>query len=206
MISSEDRAYYARSRDLLEQAYLAGEDPRRQSGFSGDDAKWEWLRRPITQAFHKDGTFLDIGCASGYLMECARRWAAEDGRNIEPYGLDMIASVAELARRRLPMWADRIYTGNVMAWDPPLRFDFVRTELVYVPAHRRADLVARLLDRFVVPGGRLIVCSYGSTTSDRAVARQVTDLLTAWGHDVAGSHEEVAENGRVGLRLAWVDQ
>lgn len=206
VIPPEDQAYYARGRELLEAAYLAGGDPRRQSGFSGNDAKWEWLRRPITRAFHKDGTFLDIGCANGYLMECARRWAADDGRAIEPYGLEVIPSLAELARRRLPLWADRIHTGNVMAWDPPRGYDFVRSELGYVPDHRRPDLVSRLLDRFVLPGGRLIMCSYGSTTSDRAVARPVAGLLTKWGFDVAGSHEEIAGNGRIGLRLAWVDR
>ncbi len=204
-IPPEDAAYYRQSRELLEEAYLSGEDPRRQSGFSGDDAKWEWLRRPITRAFHRDGTLLDVGCASGYLMETARRWAAEDGRDIEPHGLELIPSLAELARRRLPHWAGRIHTGNVMTWDPPHRYDFVRSELVYVPDHRGPDLVSRLLDRFVLPGGRVIICSYGSTTSDRAVARPVADLLEGWGYPVAGSREEVAENGRVGVRLAWVD-
>ncbi len=204
-IPPEDAAYYERSRELLEDAYLAGDNPRRQSGFSGDDAKWEWLRRPVTRAFHRDGTFLDVGCASGYLMETAQRWAAEDGRRIEPHGLELIPSLADLARRRLPGWANRIHTGNVMTWDPPHRYDFVRSELIYVPDHLGPKLVSRLLDRFVLPGGRVIICSYGSTTSDRAVARPVAELLEGWGYSVAGSHEEVADNGRVGMRLAWVD-
>ncbi len=206
VIPPDDQAYYERSRELLEDAYLAGEDPRAQSGFSGDDAKWEWLRRPITKAFHKDGTFLDVGCASGYLMESAAKWAAEDGRAIEPHGLDLIPSIAELARRRLPHWADRIHVGNVMTWDPPVRYDFVRSELIYVPNQRGADLVQRLLDRFLLPKGRAIICSYGSTTSDRAVARNVSGLLADWGFEIAGSHQEVADNGRVGLHLAWVDK
>ncbi len=34
------------------------------------------------------------------------------------------------ARDRLPQWADRIYTGNVIAWDPPRRDDLVRSKLV----------------------------------------------------------------------------
>jgi hypothetical protein len=49
--------------------------------------------------------------------------------------------------------------------EPPVRFDFVRTELVYVPAERKASYVERLLERFVAPGGRLIVCGYGSPRS-----------------------------------------
>ena len=47
----------------------------------------------------------------------------------------------------------------------PRRFDFVRTELVYVPESRQRDLLARLLADVVAPGGRLIVCGYGSPRS-----------------------------------------
>lgn len=206
MVKSGDEAYYERTREALEQAYLAGDDPRQQSGFSGDDARWEAMRRPITQAFHRDGSFLDVGCASGYLMESVVRWAAADGLDIEPHGLELIGSLAELARRRLPQWADRIHHGNVMTWDPPHRYDFVRSELVYVPDKRGPDLVSRLLDRFLLPGGRAIVCSYGTTSSDRAVARPVAELLAGWGYEVAGSDEVAADNGRVGMRVAWVER
>jgi SAM-dependent methyltransferase len=81
---------------------------------------------------------------------------------IEPYGLDFAPALAELARRRLPQWADRIFVGaDALTWEPPTRFDFVRTELVYVPAERRPRLVERLLADVVAPGGRLILSGYG---------------------------------------------
>jgi hypothetical protein len=85
---------------------------------------------------------------------------------IEPYGLELAPAVAELARRRLPQWADRIFVGNALTWQPPRRFDFVRTELVYVPEERRRTFVERLLAEVVAPGGRLIVCGYGSPRSN----------------------------------------
>ncbi|MDP9437816.1 MAG: hypothetical protein M3P49_03580 [Actinomycetota bacterium] len=71
-------------------------------------------------------------------MESLVAWAGEDGRRIEPCGLDLIPS---LARERLPRWAGRISVGNVLGWEPPLRFDFVHTELEYVPRDRRRGMI-----------------------------------------------------------------
>jgi SAM-dependent methyltransferase len=144
-------------------AYLEGDNPRAQSGFGGDEARWEAARRPIANAIDRDGTFLDIGCASGYLMECIVRWTPH---SVEPYGLELSPAVAELARRRRPRWADRIFVGNALTWQPPRPFDFVRTELVYVPEQRRREFLQRLLDVVVAPDGRLIVCGYGSPRSN----------------------------------------
>jgi len=62
-----------------------------------------------------------------------------------------------VARRRLPAWADRIFTGNISDWRPPKRFTYVRTGLEYVAPGRGPALVARLLAGAVAPGGRLIV-------------------------------------------------
>jgi len=148
---------------IFGEAYLDSDNPRAQSGFGGDEARWEAARRPIADAIDRDGTFLDIGCASGYLMECIVRWTPY---RVEPYGLDLSPAVADLARRRLPQWADRIFTGNAVTWRPPRRFDFVRTELVYVPENRQRAFVRRLLGDVVSPGGRLIVCGYGSPRSN----------------------------------------
>jgi hypothetical protein len=101
---------------------------------------------------------------------------------VEPFGLDLAPAVAELARRRLPQWSGRIFTGNALTWEPPRRFDFVRTELVYVPEERRREYVQRLLDRFLEPGGRLIVCAYGSPRSGLAADR-VGDQLRSYGFE-----------------------
>jgi hypothetical protein len=61
---------------IVVPAYLGGETPWEQSGRSGDLASWERGRRPIMAAIERDGTFLDIGCANGFLMESIRAWAA----------------------------------------------------------------------------------------------------------------------------------
>jgi len=110
-------------------------------------------------------------------MESVVRWSSS---RVEPYGLDLAPAVAQLARERLPQWADRIFTGNALTWEPPRRFDFVRTELVYVPEPRRHEYAARLVETFLAPGGRLIVCSYGSPRSGLATD-PVGDQLRAYG-------------------------
>src|SRR5439155_1493026 len=86
----------------------------------------------VCGAMKLDGTFLDVGCANGLLMETLVEWCAAMRIRIEPYGLDIVPELAALARTRLPQWADRIFVGNALTWSPPLRFDFVRAGLEYV--------------------------------------------------------------------------
>ena len=158
--------------EIYELHYLASGTPYGESGKSGGAREWEAGRRPIADAVHRDGTFLDVGCANGLLMESIVEWAAFA---VEPYGLDFAPRLVARARERLPQWADRIFLGDALTWEPPQRFDFVRTELVYVPEERRPEYVERLLGRFVAPGGRLIVCGYGG--------EEVVAPLRAWGHE-----------------------
>jgi hypothetical protein len=200
-----DDEYYEETRALLERAYLEAGDPRGGSGFGGDEVRWERARRPIVSAVDRDGTFLDIGCANGLLMESLVTWAREEGYRIEPYGLDLIRSLATLARERLPHWSDRIFVGNAMDWRAPFRFDFVRTELEYAPPHRRQGMVERLLREYLSPGGRLILCSYGSSRRSTHRAEPVGETLRDWGYTVAGEAEGVDTNGVVFTRIAWTD-
>jgi len=194
-----DDAWFDGMRAIFEAAYLAEESPRGQSGFGGDEDRWEAGRRPIADAIDRDGAFLDIGCANGHLLECVVRWSPH---RIEPYGLDFAPAVAQLARERLPQWADRIFTGNAFTWEPPRRFDFVRTELVYVPQGRRRTYVQRVLDLFLEPGGRLIVCGYGSPRSGLA-AEPVGDELRALGFEPEEEIDaEAPEGGGPIVRIA----
>lgn len=195
--------WYERIRDILEAAYLAANDPQRQSGLSGDAAHWE-RRRVIVEAVDHDGSFLDIGCANGLLMETMAAWAEARGHHIEPYGLDISPKLAALARTRLPRWKDRINVGNAMEWDSPRRFEYVRTELVYVPEPRQPELVDRLLNRVATPGGRLIVCAYrpkGARDAD-----PIGEFLRSWGFRVSGEATATdPTDGGVATRVVWID-
>ncbi len=165
--------------DFFVQAYLVCENPRAQSGFAGDERAWERVRRPIAEMVDRDGSFLDIGCANGYLLESIVRWSKH---RVEPYGLDFAPKLVELARLRLPQWTDRLFLGEALSWEPPRRFDFVRTELCYVIPACERELVKRLLERIVAPGGSLLVCSYGAR--HRPLARgQLADKLRSWGYE-----------------------
>jgi SAM-dependent methyltransferase len=183
----DDEEWFRGMAALFEGAYLEGDNPRAQSGFGGDEARWEAGRQPITEAIDRPGTFLDVGCASGHLMESVVHWSPH---RVEPYGLELVPALADLARSRLPHWADRIFVGNALSWEPPRRFDFVRTELVYVPESRQPDLLERLLADVMAPGGRLIVCGYGSPRSG-VPAHPVRELVRA--HGFAPELEYAAE-------------
>ena len=190
----DEEGWHRAMAGLVVPAYLAAETPWGQSGKSGDHALWEEARSNIADAIDRNGTFLDVGCASGYLMECVVRWSPH---RVEPYGLEIAPELAALARRRLPQWADRIYVGNALIWDPPQRFDFVRTGLDYVPPTRRRDLVAHLLGFC----DRLIVGSFNEEIEERALEQSVE----SWGFRVAGRSELQHRDPRVARRVFWLD-
>ena len=198
----DETGWFHEVQRVIVPAYLAGANPRSQSGYSGDATRWERARRLLCDAIHRDGTFLDVGCAIGPLMESVERWAREDGRTIETHGLDLSPELAELARRRLPGFAERIHVGNALDWRAPRAYDFVRTGLEYVPARRRRDLVSFLLDRAVAPGGRLIVGVY----NEEIQSREVEEALVAWGFPVAGRTERPHRDPRLAYRAVWIER
>jgi hypothetical protein len=205
MLTDAERSYFLEEQRLHESMYLEGTNPRQQTGFGRDECEWERFRRPIAAAIETDGSFLDIGCANGLLMESVVKWALEDGQRLEPYGLDISEKLAGLARGRLPQWRERIFVGNALFWEPPMRFDFVRTEMVYVPPSLRRKYAERLLERFIEPTGRLLVCSYGSSRPEGARAEPLIDELSAWGLTIHHLDDAVSpEHGFVVTRVASV--
>jgi SAM-dependent methyltransferase len=177
----------------FERAYLAGADPRAQSGFHGSPERWEAARRPIVEAIDRDGTFLDVGCANGLLLESVVEWSEFA---VEPYGIDFAPGLVELARTRLPHWADRIWQADVRAWAPPFRFDFV---------HARVELGS--LEQIVHLGRRAIFSSDGSfRRADSPRAERVADVLRAGGLTVAGVLYRRSDEHLVELSVAWVDE
>jgi GrpB-like predicted nucleotidyltransferase (UPF0157 family) len=201
-----DEAEWFRSiQSQIVPLYLAADNPRAQSGHRGDDEHWTRARSHIVEAVNRDGTFLDIGCASGYLMECVVRWAADRGLAVEPYGLDISPELADLARRRLPHWRQRIHVGNALYWKPEVRFDFVRTGLEYVPVARRRDLVAHLLNGVVASSGRLIIGSYNEANAS-LVTPTLEETVVSWGYPIAGRAERPHHNDtRIAYRTFWIE-
>ena len=198
--------WHARMAALVVPAYLAGDNPRAQSGYSGTDEDWTQARSLVADAIDRSGTFLDVGCASGLLMESVHGWCSDRGLDVQPYGLDISPELAALAQRRLPRWADRIFDGNAATWIGPRRFDFVRTGLEYVPRSRRADLIAHFRAHVVAPRGRLLIGSYNEERDDTRSTPSLEEDIQAWGFDVAGRIERPhRHDDRVVRRLVYLD-
>lgn len=203
--SLDDQAFYAGNVSRLEHAYLRGVTAAAGSGFGGSEADWRQARHHITDGITRSGTFLDVGCANGLLMESVADWCAERGLTVEPYGVDLSAGLADLARRRLPRWADRIWTGNAIDWLPPdgVRFDYVHILLDCVPRHRRADLVRHHLVSTCRPAtGRLLVSEYGASPAAGGTA---ADILRDLGFACAGSSRGSGVPGYPPDPTAWLD-
>jgi SAM-dependent methyltransferase len=157
--------WFAEVKQTLETAYAASPNAWQQSGKSGTFEDWTRLRIANIAPVQRSGTYLDVGCANGYLLECLVAWAKLKGIEITPHGLDYSAKLVDLARQRLQS-SGHIYCGNAWDWTPPQRFDYVRTELDYVPRNYRKPFVERLLSEFVAQGGRLIISQYRSRRDD----------------------------------------
>jgi SAM-dependent methyltransferase len=195
----DEAEWYRRVAASITPHYLAANTAWEQSGKSGDAASFERARSLLVDAM-RPGTFLDVGCASGYLMERMVEWCTRSEIACEPYGLDIAPELVELAQRRLPQWRERIFTGNAMTWQPPFRFDVVRTGLEYVPARCRADFIARLVRDVVAERGRLIIGVY-SEEIERTTERE----LAAWGFTIAGRTERSHADPRLAYRAVWID-
>jgi hypothetical protein len=189
----DDAGWHAAMARLVVPAYLAAATPEGGSGSSRDAAGWERARSLLADACSPGQSFLDVGCANGHLMESMAVWAG-----VEPYGLEISAELAALARERLPRWADRIWVGNAATWEPPRRFDVVRTGLDYVPRPRRRAYLERLLgfcDRLVV----------GVHNEERGTPGHEEEVAS-WGFAVAGRSVRDHPDARLVYTAFWVDR
>ncbi len=112
-------------RDRLQRAYVAAQTPWQQSGKGGEFEEWVRLHIPISQCVTRSGTFLDIGCANGFLLEYLLNWTNMKGLDLFPYGLDYSPELVEMAQKRLPAFKDCFFLGNAWDWQPPRRFTYV---------------------------------------------------------------------------------
>jgi 2-polyprenyl-3-methyl-5-hydroxy-6-metoxy-1,4-benzoquinol methylase len=152
--------YFDVLRAAVSEYYLADlSNPYQQSGRSSGAQRWEETRRCFVQALHRSGDFIDVGCANGLLLESLAAWAKEIGFTLRPHGLDFVPELLKLAQKRFPDYQDSFTVANAFYWVPSRQYDFVRTNLEYVPPTDWTEFVER---QFVAvsPGGRLIVCHY----------------------------------------------
>lgn len=191
----DEAGWHRAMANLVVPAYLAAHTPWEGSGKSGTAEDWEYARGHIADAINHDGSFLDVGCANGYLLECLPRWTPHA---LDRYGLDIAPELVDLARRRQPELADQLSVGNALRWQPTHRFSYVRTGLEYVPRGRRRELVERLLGWCE----RLIIGVF----SEESHARPTEELLRSWGFTIAG-HSERSNRDKPGMeyRVLWID-
>jgi hypothetical protein len=137
-LSPVDEHWPARVRGLLEAKYLAGDNPRAQSGFGGDAAYWEIARGVIAEAVDWSGT-PSTPAARAAIPWSAWSSGARRACGDEPYGLDILPSMVDLARGYRSARPHRV--RRCPTWMPPRRFDPVRTELVSRPSMNEQELL-----------------------------------------------------------------
>lgn len=161
--NDQDKTWFDSMKLELERVYLSMDSPWGQSGLiRGDFDRWEKLRKPIATMIDRDGSFLDVGCANGFLLECLMKWVEAGGISIEPFGVDYSEKFIQLARKRLSNFKNNFWVGNILDWQSPRIFDYVRTELCFVPPKYYKDLIFKLLN-LLKPNGKLLICEYISS-------------------------------------------
>jgi 2-polyprenyl-3-methyl-5-hydroxy-6-metoxy-1,4-benzoquinol methylase len=189
--------YFRVLREAVAEYYLADPaNPYQQSGRSSGAARWEETRRCFVKAIHRSGDFLDVGCANGLLLETLIAWGHEEGCALRPHGIDLVPELIELARQRFPHNRDSFEVANAFYWSPRRRYDFVRTNLEYVPEPDWGAFVRQQREA-VSPGGRLILCHYRN--QDEAYV-DVAGVAERCGLQVTGRTDAP------GVAVAWIQQ
>ncbi len=192
----DEQGWHAARAQLVAPNYLAADTPWGGSGKSGTQADWAYSRSLIAHAIDRDGSFLDAGCANGYLLECLVGWTRHQ---LHVYGLDIAPELVELAARRLPHWRDRFLVGNALTWQSPRRFTYIRANLDAVPAYRRRELFEHLLGQT----DRLIIGVFNEQVDER----HTEDLVRGWGYRIAGRSERTNRHKpAVDYRVFWVEE
>jgi cyclopropane fatty-acyl-phospholipid synthase-like methyltransferase len=161
----------------------------------------------IVDAVNKNGTFCDIGCANGHLMEMVHKWAAGIGYDLQMYGVDISEELIELAQRRLPEWHDNFFIGNAHYWKPEQKFDYIHTrgELVENRGPKKIDnrrIFEHYMENYLAEGGRYIIGPYWYENEDN-----VLKGLLSWGYSPTGHSEKTdyVKTNRM-KKVMWVEK
>jgi SAM-dependent methyltransferase len=187
--------WHAAMAALVVPKYVAADTPWGGSGKTGTYGDWAYSRSLIAHAIDRDGSFLDVGCANGYLLECLVGWTPH---RLDGFGLDIAPELVDLARRRLPQWSDRFFVGNALDWSGGRRFTYARANLDAVPPHRRRQLVGHLQGL----SERLIIGVFNEQVEERPTE----ELIRSWGYHIQGRSERANRHKpAIDYRLLWID-
>jgi SAM-dependent methyltransferase len=196
-VAGQEDDFKAKARQL-ESEYLKSDDPIVQSGFSGGEDRWVAERSPLVEGIDQDGDFLDVGCANGLLARDVMRWAAGRGFEMIPHGIDIGPRLIDLARGRLPVFADNFQVADAWDWEPDRQWTHVYSVLELSPEGMRCAWIERLVS-WVEKVGRLILGSYGGRTPRREPL-DVEEVIRGCGLSVGGAS---VGGEPVVARFAW---
>jgi hypothetical protein len=154
---SKDEFYKARS-NYITKCYLTHDNPRGQSGHGGDEYSYMFRHLPIIECLNRSGSFCDVGCANGHLMEMTHKWATVIGFELQMFGVDISEGLIELAIKRLPEWRENFYVANRYFWKPEIKFDYIHLmEIGGYPEYDARTCFEYYMENYLADGGRMII-------------------------------------------------
>ena len=108
-------------------------------------------------------------------MEMLYKWGTGVGFDLQMYGVDMSAGLLELAKRRLPQWADRFFQGNALYWKPEQKFDYA-LDCAEVPNDDKRLYYEHVMENYLADGGRMIIKPYWYENEDTK-EKQIVDFV-----------------------------
>lgn len=194
--------WYESKSTATAESYTARETPWAQCGHGGTQETWMYSRiMPLLETINKSGSFIDVGCAVGYINESLHQWTKNSPFDITYYGVDICEPLIEIAKMRMPEFKDNYYIGNVDTWIPPVKFDYVRTLTIdFVPPYKRKEFIDNLFENYLKDDGRFIFGSYTEPIGQDTMA----DYLSELGYNPSGYIKK--SYGDKERKLLWFDK
>jgi cyclopropane fatty-acyl-phospholipid synthase-like methyltransferase len=189
---------------LITNIYLKGDNPRKQSGHTGDEQRYRYTQGMLLEALYKSGSLIDIGCANGYLLEKLNQWIKNLDLRIDFHGLDISKELIALAKERLPSWKDHFYAGNALYWNSTKRFDYICVrELTYVPTNKQRSFFFHLYNDILADNGRLIIGPLSEEAENPILETQFRKWNITFNGYCFKSHQDYKELIR---KMYWFDK
>ncbi len=181
--------------------YLSRDNPRGQSGHGSDVYRWRNVRWMLLEPIYHSGAFIDVGCASGHLIESLAAWMQNTDVQIEFHGVDISPGLCDLAKTRLPEIANRIYCANAVDWVPCRKFEYVYTMILPdLPSALARKLMDNLYENYLNQGGRIIL---GPWRKEAGLETEIEKM----GFEISGYCEKSVPgwSGEI-RRIIWIDK